>query len=144
MRAVLWILLAACSGKDEIPKLPDGAVASDANLGVDAAPPRETQMSTQSLQAGELIEGIMHGKPGDEVIIHLSAPGPDLDWNLHSHLGGGTQTIYEELHKTTVDYPFLPAAEADWYILLRNSGPTNMDVQVKLDLYGEMTWVGWQ
>jgi hypothetical protein len=143
MRAALLILLAACSGK-EAPTIPDGGLAIDADLTVDAAPPRESIMSTQSLQAGELVEGIMHGKTGDEVIIHLVAPGPDLDWNLHSHLGGGTQTIHEELHQTSVEYRFLPATEADWYILLRNSGPTNMDVQVKLDLYGEMTWAGWQ
>jgi hypothetical protein len=143
MRAVFLLFVAACGG-DDAPKIPDGPLAFDADLTVDAPPPRDSVTSTQSLQAGELVEGIMHGKPGDEVIIHLTAPGPDLDWNLHSHLGGGTQTIYEELHKMQVDYPFLPAAEADWYILLRNSGPTNMDVQVKLDLYGGMQWVGWQ
>jgi hypothetical protein len=139
-RALVLVALVAC-GSDKT-KLPDAPVAADAN-GIDAAPAREVIMTTQSLQATELVEGIMHGGPNDLALIHLEAPTSDLDWNIHGHAGGGTQTVYEELKKMTVDYAYVPSADQDWYLLLRNSGPTNMDVKVRISLYGAMTWA-WQ
>ena len=52
-------------------------------------------------------------------------------------------TVYEDLDKMTIDYPFVPSTQGDWFLLLRNSGPTNMDIQVRVGLYGAMTWI-WQ
>ena len=137
----LCLVLAACG--DEPAKLPDAAVAADANLSIDAAPAREIVMTLQPLQATELVEGIMHGGPTDTALIHLEAPTSTLDWNIHGHANGGTQTIYEELKRMTVDYVYTPSAAADWFLLLRNGGPTNMDVKVTVRLYGDMTW-RWQ
>jgi hypothetical protein len=140
--ALSCVLAGAC-GDDGGTKFPDAAPAADANAAIDAAPPRETIIATQSLQAGELVEGIMHGGPSDTALIHLEAPLSELDWNIHAHPNGSTVTVYEELNKMTIDYPFVPSTQSDWFLLLRNSGPTNMDVKVRIGLYGAMTW-SWQ
>jgi hypothetical protein len=143
MKYALCLLLLAACGDDGGTSLPDAAPAADANLSVDAAPPRETINATQSLQPGELVEGIMTGGPSDLALIHLEAPVTELDWNIHGHAGGSTQTVYEELNKMTVDYAFVPSAQTEWWLLLRNSGPQNMDVKVTVKLYGNMQW-RWQ
>ena len=140
--ALLLVAVAAC-GDDGGTQLPDAAPAADANLSVDAAPPRQTIMETQSLQPSELVEGIMTGGPNDLALIHLEAPNMELDWNIHGHAGGSTQTVFEELNKMTVDYAFVPSAQTDWWLLLRNSGTTNIDVKVTVKLYGNMQW-RWQ
>jgi hypothetical protein len=141
--AALLLAVAACGDDGGGTQLPDAAPAADANLSVDAAPPRQTIMETQTLVPTELVEGIMTGGPNDLALIHLEAPISELDWNIHGHAGGGTQTVYEELNKMTVDYAFIPGAQADWFLLLRNSGPTTMDVKVTVKLYGNMQW-RWQ
>lgn len=115
----------------------------DADPSIDAGPPREVIESTEMLLVTELREGIMHGGPRDMASIHLEAPGDSLDWNIHGHAGGGTQTVHEALKQRTVDYDYVPSATADWFLLIRNSGLTNMDVKVTVKLYGEMTW-RWQ
>lgn len=143
MKYLALLLAVAACGDDGGSQLPDAAPAADANLSVDAAPPRQTIMETQSLQPSELVEGIMTGGPNDLALIHLEAPVSELDWNIHGHAGGGTQTVFEELNKMTVDYAFVPGAQTDWWLLLRNSGPTNMDVKVTVKLYGNMQW-RWQ
>ena len=124
----------------------DGASLPDAQL-VDAlapdAPPREIVMSTQPLVPGELVELILTGGPGDVAVIELSAPVADIGWNLHGHANGGTQVVYEEFDKMTVNYTFVPPAAADWYLLVRNQGQLNLEVEVKVGIYGEMTW-RWQ
>jgi len=144
MKHLLLVLVAlsAC-GDDGGTQLPDAAPAADANLSVDAAPPRQTIMEMQTLQPGQLVEGVLTGGPNDLALIHLEAPVSELDWNIHGHAGGSTQTVYEELNKMTVDYAFTPGAQVDWWLLLRNSGPTNMDVKVTVKLYGNMQW-RWQ
>jgi hypothetical protein len=142
MRALgLCLVIAACGGSSSQPV--DAPPAADANLAIDAAPAREIVMTMQPLQATELVEGIMHGGPSDTALIHLEAPTATLDWNIHGHANGGTQTVYEELKRMTVDYVYTPSSAADWFLLLRNSGLTNMDVQVTVRLYGNMTW-RWQ
>ncbi|HEX5061031.1 MAG TPA: hypothetical protein VFV99_16805 [Kofleriaceae bacterium] len=144
MRAVMLVALVAGCGGDDTPPLGsiDAAAAADAS-GVDAAPPRELIMETQPLQPGELVEGIMTGGPNDLALIHLEAPVTELDWNIHGHPDNTTVVVYEELNKMTVDYAYTPAAQGDWFLLIRNSGPTNMDVKVRVGLYGGMTWQ-WQ
>ena len=144
MKHMLFLLLAvAACGDDGGTQLPDAAPAADANLSVDAAPPRQLVMEMTSLQPGQLVEGVLTGGPNDLALIHLEAPVSELDWNIHGHAGGSTQTVYEELNKMTVDYAFTPSAQADWWLLLRNSGVMNMDVKVTVKLYGNMQW-RWQ
>jgi hypothetical protein len=117
---------------------------SDLPPAVDALPPdaapREVIMENLLLEPGELTEGIMTGGAGDVASIHLSAPAPEIDWNIHGHANGGTQVIYEEYNKMTMDYVFSPTQQADWYLLIRNSGPTDMTIQIKVELHGGMLW----
>lgn len=149
--ALLFLVLAACgddgSGPPDAPVCiptpsqpctsPDGAV-------IDAAAPRETIMVAQPLVVGELVEGIMTTGPGDYAIINLRSATPDMDWNIHGHANGNTQ-IVDQAFKVTelVDYVFLPPADAKWYLLVRNSGSTDITVDLKVDLYGATTWE-WQ
>ena len=144
MRALAFVvLLVACGGDDgPTPGTIDAAPAADASP-IDAAPPRELLMETVPLQPGELVEGIMTGGPDDLALLHFEAPVSELDWNIHGHPGSSTIVVYEELNKMTVDYAYKPEVQGDWYLLLRNSGPTNMDVKVRVGLYGAMTWQ-WQ
>jgi hypothetical protein len=76
-------------------------------------------------------------------VIELSAPVAALGWNIHGHANGGTQVIYEEFDKMTVRYVFVPPAAADWYLLVRNEGQLNIDVDIRVELYGDITWE-WQ
>jgi hypothetical protein len=135
--AATLLFTAACGGGDD-DTLQDWDAAPDAPS-VDAAP-REVIMDSRSLQAGELIEGLMTGGPADMAIIHLEAPVAELDWNIHGHAGGNVQTVFEELNKMTADYVFVPTADTDWWLLLRNSGPATMTVQVRVELYAGMQW----
>lgn len=94
-----------------------------------------------ALVPGELAEGVMTGGPDDFAVITLMAPSAELDWNIHGHEGGGTQTVYEELNVMGVTaYRFTPTSETDWWLLIRNSGPVQMEVQVRVELYHSMTW----
>ncbi len=97
-------------------------------------------MATRALQVGELVEGSMTGGPGDTAVITLSAPVAEIGWNIHGHANGSTQVVYQEHDKLTVDYTFSPTAQAEWYLLVRNEGVANMDVMVKVELYGAMAW----
>jgi hypothetical protein len=140
--AALTVAVVGCGGDDpavdaRLGPRPDGDPAV-----VDAMP-RDVIVATQSLVPGELVEGIMTGGPDDTAVIHLIAPVAELDWNIHGHEDGGTQTVYEELNVLTADYVFIPSSQTDWWLLIRNSGPTNMDVQVRVELYGAMAW-RWQ
>ncbi len=129
------LLAPGCDGGDATPDAPTTIDALPPD-----APPRQMIMEGVLLVPGELAEGIMTGGPGDLAVIELVAPSAELDWNIHGHAGGGTQVIYEEFNKTSVVYTFAPAAAADWWLLIRNSGPTDMTIQVKVGLYGGMQW----
>lgn len=130
-RLLLAVLaLAACGD--------DGAVLPDASA--PDAMPREVVTATKALQVGELVEGTMTGGTGDTAVITLSAPFPEMGWNIHGHASGGTQIIYEEHDKMNVTYTFSPSDAAEWYLLVRNEGQVNMEVMVKVELYGEMAW----
>ena len=137
--AAVLLALAACGG-DDTPVQIDAAPAADASP-IDAAPPRELIMETRPLQPGEIIEGIMTGGPNDLALIHLEAPAMEIDWNIHSHPGNGSAVVvYEERNRMVVDYAFVPSQQEDWYLLIKNSGPTSMDVIVRVGLYGDMAW----
>lgn len=141
MRALLLaaLALAACGG--------DGSSPVDAAPPVDVpgdATPRQVVMENVPLVVNEIVEAIMVGGASDYARLQLSAGGAVLDWNIHGHANGGTQVVMEELKVTSVDYLFRPTAKADWYLLIRNKGQTDITVQLKLELFGEMTWSGWQ
>lgn len=141
MRAALLLVLAACGG--------EGATRADAQVVVDSDPnapdamPREIIMETQSLNPGELVEGIMTGGTADSAFIQLSAPTANIGWNIHGHDGGGTQVVHEEFDQMMVGYEFKPTSATDWYLLVRNDAGVTMDIMVKVQLFGAMTWE-WQ
>jgi hypothetical protein len=130
------ILLAACGSSP--PGQADAPVAT-----VDAAP-RQRVMETKTLLAGQLLEGTWTGGTADRATFHLVAPSPHLDWNIHGHAGGGTQTVKEAYAQTVADDAFVPPAAGDWFFIIRNSGTAPMDVQAEMELYGELTWVDWK
>ncbi len=140
MRRVLVLAasaaLAAC-GDD------GGTAVVDADPTVDVAPdapPREVVMETRALQPGEIIEGIMTSGPGDAARILLHGQFPNVSFNIHGHAGNSTQIVYEEFDKMDVDYLFKPTAQAKWYLLVRNDGQIAQNVDVKVEIYGDMTW----
>lgn len=139
-RALLLVALLAACGGDDGTKIPDAAPVADADLTVDAAPARETIMELRNLAPGEFAEGIMTGGPSDAAQIHLMAP-KILDWNIHSHATGSAVTVVEEYGAVTVDYHFVPSAQGDWYLLIKNAGNVTADIEVRVGLYGAMTWV---
>lgn len=100
--------------------------------------------TTLPLQGGQLAEGLWSAKPGDSIVIRLLVPLPDLDWDIHAHPDGGTQTIIAEFARTSVDYNFSPPSDQQWFLLVRNHGSDEMDLQVHLEMYGGATWAGWQ
>lgn len=108
------------------------------------AMPRQVVMENVPLVVTEIVEAIMVGGPGDYARIQMTAGGAPIDWNIHGHANGDTQVVKEELGVPNIDYLFLPTADADWYLLIRNKGQTDITVQLKIELYGEMTWSGWQ
>jgi hypothetical protein len=119
----------------------------DAPVPVDAAPdaaPRQVVMETKSILSTQILEAKFTGGKQDRATITLTAPRPKLDWNIHGHAGGSTQTIKEELGIMTATYEFVPPSQASWWLLLRNKDPSTMDVEVKIELYGNMQWGGWQ
>jgi hypothetical protein len=107
------------------------------------AAPREVIMETKPLQPGELFEGIMTSGPGDAARIVLHGQFPSVSFNIHGHAGGGTQVVYEEFDKMDVEYIFRPSSEAPWFLLVRNDGNVAMNVDVRVEIHGEMTWE-WQ
>lgn len=136
--AALAAALVACDGGSETPiDAPPFDVPADAT-------PRQVVTENVPIEVNETIEAILNGGRGDFARIRMTAPGPALDWNLHGHAGGGTQVIHEELKAMTVDYLFVPNDSADWYLLLRNKGQTDMTVQLTIELFGAMSWSGWQ
>lgn len=105
------------------------------------AEPREVITETVTLQPGELIEGLFNGTPEDSAVIQLSAAVAEIDWNIHGHDGDETQTVYEELNRSEVEYHFVPPAATEWWLLLRNSGAADLEIAVEIELYGELTMV---
>ena len=101
-------------------------------------------MAPKSLLVGEIAESIFTGGPQDLARITLTAPVAKLDWNIHGHAGGATQTVKEELGVMSASYSFVPSAQGDWFLLLRNTDTTPLTVDVKIELYGTIVWSGWQ
>ena len=132
----LALLVTGCGGDD-------AATSIDAGTGVDAGP-RQVVSDTRTLGVGEIAEAVLVGGPPDRARIRLTAPVAELDWNIHGHANGSTQTVKEELGIMSTSYTFEPTAQAEWFLLLRNKATAPMTVTVTIDLYGDMAWSGWQ
>ena len=101
-------------------------------------------MESKSLVASEIVEATLTGGPGDRAVLTMSAQQPQLDWNLHGHANGSTQVVKEELGVMTTVFVFTPIAQADWFLLLRNASTNPLVIDVKIELYGDITWNGWE
>lgn len=121
-----------------------GQTQPDAPTGQADAAPRQVVMGPKALLVGEIAEGIFTGGPQDLVVMTFTAPEAKLDWNIHGHASGSTQTVKEELGVMTARYAFTPSVQGEWFLLLRNRATAPMTVDVKLELYGAVTWTGWQ
>ncbi len=143
MRAALALalLLAACG--DDGGGMTGPADANTIDVPGDAMP-REIVMENVPLVVNEIVEAIMVGGPGDYARITASAGGAPIDWTIHGHANGETQVVAEGLEAASVDYLVGPSAQADWYLLLRNKGQTDITIQLKIELYNSITWSGWQ
>lgn len=137
LAATILGAVAALGGCGDDPAAPVDAPPTDAT-------PRLVVSADRTLLVGEIAEGILAGGAGDRAVIRVTAPLAKLDWNIHGHASGATQTIVEELAVAGVDYAFVPTAQADWYLLLRNRDTAPMAVGVDIELYGNMQWSGWQ
>lgn len=135
LRALLFLGLVACSG--------EGTSSPDAASSVDAAAPREVTTVTKSLLVGELAESTFVSAQGDHARITLTAPVAGLDWNIHHHNGGGTQTVKEELGVMSASYDLAPSTAGEWFLLIRNRHTAPLAVDVKIELFGSMTWSNW-
>ncbi len=133
LRALLLLGLVACNG---------GGTSSPDAASVDAAP-REVKTATKSLLVGELAESTFVSAQGDLARITLTAPVAGLDWNIHHHDGGGTQTVKEELGVMSASYELAPSGAGEWFLLIRNRHTAPLAVEVKIELYGSMTWSNW-
>ncbi len=139
--ALALVPIGGCGGAgDDAPDQPDARATPDADPTVPDAAPREVITGGQLLQPGELVEGVMSGGPDDHAVIYLMAPTATMDWNIHGHADGGTQTLVEVFDVDVVEHVFVPTAEADWWLLIRNGGIVDMEVQVRVELHGDMTW----
>jgi hypothetical protein len=136
--------LIACSDPPSSPDAMLGPPPDAADPSIPDAAPREVIVETLPLVATEVVEAVLVGGPGDRAGIHLSAPFAEMDWNIHGHDGGGTQVVNEGFNQMTVDYNFQPTSQTDWYLLIRNSGGTNMNVELRIELFGDIMWTGWQ
>ncbi|MEZ4365996.1 MAG: hypothetical protein R2939_06870 [Kofleriaceae bacterium] len=98
---------------------------------------------TRTLIPTQIDEGVFTAGPGAVITITATSSAATLDWNIHGHAGGGTQTVTEAFGVGSIAYTFEPTAQADWFLLLRNSGAADIDVDIRLDIVGG-TFSGWE
>jgi hypothetical protein len=133
---LILLALAAC-GDDGTPQAPD------AEPGSPDAGPSSTEARQLQLTSGQFVEGEFVAGPGDRVHIVMTAPSPDLAWNIHTHEGSVVRTIIEEDNLMMVDYWFDPDAQTDWWLMPGNSGTATLTVDVTIDFYGDATFTEW-
>jgi hypothetical protein len=134
----LAIVLAACGGGDDPPT---GNI--DAMVDPDAMP-RQIIMENVPLVVNEVVEAVLVGGPGDYARITASVPAGNFDWNIHGHANNDTQIIDEAFKVQTMDKVFAIPAQASWWLLLRNKSGVDVTIQLKVELYNDTTWSGWQ
>jgi len=125
-----------------------GAACGHAPTAPDAwtidAVPRQSLTVQQTLPPGMLVEGSWLAGSSDPIGLALRTSGMGFDWDIHAHIGGGTQDVASGFAQITVDYAFFPSAQGQWYLLLRNSSGATLTIDVAMDLYGQAQWAGWQ
>ena len=142
MALALAVLASACGGDDDPVAIDADVNAPDA--GPDALPePAHVEEMTFNLLGGRFVEAELNAGPGDAVHVILSAPRAEMAWNIHGHANGETQIIIEEDDVMMVDYWFWPDSQALWYVMPGHSGSGTLDIEVRLELYGDAEWVGW-
>lgn len=132
------LIICACASRRDAMDAP----RSDASLALDTEMPRQTIAEVQTLEPGELVESIMIGGRADRDELRLTA-AMSFDWNIHSHATGHAMTIHEEFDEVAAEYSFVPTGDGDWFLLIRNSGSIKGEIQVRVDLFGNMRW-RWQ
>ena len=142
---VTCLALGGCKGGDDAgpTEAPDAAVATGDAGPADAAVPAAVETRSLTLAPGGSAEGVFEAGPDDEVHILMSAATPDIAWNIHGHVGGGTQIIVMDDNVMTVDYWYDPESQADWYLQPVNSGNVTLTIDVTIELYGGATFVEW-
>ncbi len=135
----LTLALTACGGDDDGNGGGDGGGA-DAGGTPDAA--AETVEEMRTLVAGDLIEGTWDAGPDDRIVVELEATAP-FAWNIHGHDGDDTITIVEDLDRTEASHDFDPPGEGPWNLTVVNQGDEALDVTVRMQLYGDASWLGW-
>jgi len=107
----------------------------------DAGPPQYVDASVQ-MPPGVVLEGTWTGRPGESLTLSLSMTDPVLDWDIHTHDGGGTQTYVVQLDVTAASYTLVPSHATSWYLLVKNDGGLVEQLDAQLELVGG-SWTGW-
>jgi hypothetical protein len=108
----------------------------------DAAPmPRQIVTRTIALTAPALREAELTLGAGDRVHVLASTAEPRLQWNVHTHAGGGTTVLGMGLNVATVDHWVEATAASDYFLLLLPTSGS-LSVQVTLELYGQAQYAG--
>ena len=138
---VTLVMLAVGCGDDG--KQDFGQDVTDAGLdSTPDAPPRQVIEATRALDSLQSVEGIMSGggDPGDKALILLSAPAPKIGWNIHTHPNGTLVEAVTQFDKMEVAYVFDPPEQADWFLLVRNDNNIAMEIQIRIELHGNLQW----
>jgi hypothetical protein len=96
-----------------------------------------------SLAPGAVLEGSWDGGPEDELSFVLAMNDPVLDWDVHTHDDGGTQTYIVEFAVANASYTLDPTHDTTWYVLVKNSGSATEQLDAELALTPGTTWSGW-
>jgi len=115
---------------------------SDTPARTDAGPPQIVDTTT-SVPPGAVLEGTWDGGPDDSLTISLVMPDPVLDWDIHTHDDGGTQTYIVELGIGSTSYTLRPSHSTTWYVLVKNAGTAVEPLTAHLELTAGTHWSGW-
>lgn len=142
MRTLLTILsgalvLGGCGHDD------DGHHHHDIDAG-DLIDPSSVETEILQLGPGGAVEGVFNAGPGDRIHVMMSAPEPQIDWNIHAHAAGNTTYYIEEANLAAVDYWFEPTDQLEYFLMPQNSSAADLTVTVTVEFYGDATFVAWE
>ena len=116
--------------------------ACTTNHHVDTGPPEMVDASTM-LPPGAVLEGSWNGGPDDSMSITLALDNPVLDWDIHTHDDGGTQTYVVEFFVGSASYTLDANHQTSWYLLVKNAGSGSESLTAELAITPGTTWSGW-
>ena len=107
------------------------------------APPPVVFTDGMAMPPGFEIEGMWTGGPGDSFDVALQLDGSALDWDIHTHDSGGTQTLVYQLGVSAGAYILVPDHQTTWYLLLRNHDAVTRTLQLRVETTGgtEFAWM---